>query len=78
MRFASSVDANDLPHLDANVVPAPEASDDSPALRRFVANGGRIVVVADTDAKRRLAEKIAGAVVVDSYGAVVDALLRKF
>ena len=47
-----------------------------PRLRQFVANGGRIVVVADTDAKHALAEKIAGATVVDSYAKVVDALLK--
>jgi glutamine amidotransferase-like uncharacterized protein len=75
VRFGSSIDANDLPHLDAVVIPAPEKKDDSPRLREFVANGGRIVVVADTDAKRALAEKIAGATVVDSYAKVVDALL---
>ena len=76
VRFGSSIDANDLPHLDAVVIPAPEAGDDSPILRQFAANGGRIVVVADTDAKRARAEKIAGAVVVDSYAKVVDALLQ--
>ena len=76
VRFGSSIDANDLPHLDAVVIPAPEAGDNSPILRQFVANGGRIVVVADTDAKRARAEKIAGAVVVDSYAKVVDALLQ--
>ena len=76
VRFGSSIDANDLPHLDAVVIPAPEAGDDSPILRQFVANGGRIVVVADTDAKRARAKKIAGAVVVDSYAKVVDALLK--
>lgn len=75
VRSASSIDPNDLPHLDAIVIPAPEKKDDSPRLREFVANGGRIVVVADTDAERALAEKIAGATVVDSYANVVDALL---
>ena len=53
----------------------PEKEDDSPRLRQFVANGGRLVVVADTDAKRARAEKITGATVVDSYAKVVDALL---
>ena len=77
VRFGSSIDANDLPHLDAVVIPAPEKKDDSPRLREFVANGGRIVVVADTDAKRALAEKIAGATIVDSYVKVVDALLAR-
>ncbi len=76
VRFGSSIDANDLPHLDAVVIPVPEAGDDSPNLRQFAANGGRIVVVADTDAKRARAGKIAGAVVVDSYAKVVDALLQ--
>ena len=75
VRAASSIDANDIPHLDAIVIPAPEKDDNSPRLRQFVANGGRIVVVADTDAKRALAEKITGAVVVDSYAKVVNALL---
>ena len=76
VRAASSIDSNDLPHLDAIVIPAPKKGDDSPSLRQFVANGGRIVVVADTDAKRALAEKIDGATVVDSYAKVVDALLK--
>ena len=75
VRSASSIDSNDLPHLDAIVIPVPEKEDDSPRLRQFVANGGRLVVVADTDAKRARAEKIAGATVVDSYAKVVDALL---
>ena len=75
MRSASSIDSNDLPHLDAIVIPVPEKADDSPRLRQFVANGGRLVVVADTDAKRARAEKITGATVVDSYAKVVNALL---
>ena len=77
MRAASSIDANDLPHLDAIVIPAPKKGDDSPSLHQFVANGGRIVVVADTDAKRALAKKIVGATVVDTYAKVVDALLAR-
>jgi hypothetical protein len=77
VRSASSIDPNDLPHLDAIVIPAPEKKDDSPRLREFVANGGRLVVVADTDAKRAHAEKIAGAIVVDSYAKVIDALLAR-
>ena len=76
LRSGSDIDANDLPHLDAVVISAPDKDDDSPCLRQFAANGGRIVVVADTDAKRALAEKIAGATVVDSYAKVVDALLK--
>ena len=75
VRSASSIDSNDLPHLDAIVIPVPEKEDDSPRLRQFVANGGRLVVVADTDAKRARAEKITGATVVDSYAKVIDALL---
>ena len=76
VRSASSIDANDIPHLDAIVIPSPGKDDDSPRLRQFVANGGRLVVVADTDAKRARAAKIAGATVVDSYAKVVDALLK--
>ena len=75
VRSASSIDSNDIPHLDAIVIPSPRKDDDSPRLREFVANGGRLVVVADTDEKRALAKKITGATVVDSYAKVVNALL---
>ena len=38
--------------------------------------GGRVVIVADTEAERQAAKKVKGALILDSYDAVVDAILK--
>ena len=75
----SSLDADILPHLDAVVIPAPlQGEDDAVSfLGAFIAKGGRVVIVADTENGGQQAASIPGAVVVDAYGKVLDALLRK-
>lgn len=45
-------------------------------LERFVSRGGRVVVVADTPAERSAAKTVKGAVVLESYNGVVDAIMK--
>ena len=75
-RVMSSVDDNVLPHADAVLLCVFDGRAWTQGLKRFVSNGGKVVVVAETEEKRRIAEKFAGATVVDSYGRVVDELLK--
>ena len=75
----SHLDADMLPHLDAVVIPAPLQGEDdaTSSLGAFIAKGGRVVIVAGTEDDRKQAASIPGATVVDAYGEVLDALLRK-
>ncbi len=66
----------DLPHVDAVVLTGKVKKKDAVKFARHVARGLRVVVVADTDEKRTAAKRIDGAVVVDSYDKVVDAILK--
>ena len=49
---------------------------DAKRLNGYIARGGRVVVVADTETKRETAAKLNGAIAVDSYDKVVDAILK--
>ena len=42
----------------------------------FISRGGRVVIVADTETERQAAKKVKGALVLDSYDGVVDAILK--
>ena len=75
-RFGSYMDDNALPHADAVVMCLFGKDSWTPALRTFAANGGKVVFVAETEAKRVIAAQFEGATVVDSYDKVVDALLK--
>lgn len=77
VRGGSHLYADMLPHLDVVVLPsALEEEDEAIAfLGGFVARGGRVVVVADTEKKRKLSEKIPGAIAVASYDGVMGAIL---
>lgn len=75
----SGIEADQLRHFDAVVIPAlhKKNDEDIPLLKRFATRGGRVVIIADTEKERELSAAIPGAVVVDAYGKVPDALLRK-
>ena len=45
-------------------------------MNAFIARGGRVVAVCDTPEKRKAAELLKGAVVVESYDGVIAALLK--
>lgn len=75
-RISDAIDGNVLPHADAVVLCLFDANSWTPALERFAANGGKVIVVADTEGKRALATKFAGATLVDSYERVTDELLK--
>jgi len=72
----SGKELSDLSHVDAVVLTDKVTKSESETLGRSVADGLRVVVVATTKAKRKAAELLKGAVVVDSYDKVVDALLK--
>ena len=69
-------DVNDLPHLEAVILTSKASDAEANALNRYIARGGRVVIVADTEKKREAATKIKDAVVLDSYGKVVEELLK--
>ena len=66
----------DFPHVDAVVLTEKVTKGDADVLEGYIERGLRVVVVADTKAKRTSAEMLKGAIVVDSYDKVVDALLK--
>ena len=70
----SRLDHNVLPHADAVVLCLFDGDSWTPALERFAANGGKVIVVADTEGKRALATKFAGATAVHSFDEVPAAL----
>ncbi len=66
----------DVAHVDAVVITDKVTKDDAQDVARYRGRGLKVVVVADTPEKRNAAKKLKGAVVVDSYDKVVDALLK--
>ena len=66
----------DPSHVDAVVLTGKVGKDKAKVVSRYVARGLRVVVVADTPKKSNAAQEFKGAVVVDSYDKVVDALLK--
>jgi len=52
------------------------AKGDAEVLKRYIGRGLKVIIVADTKAKRKAAGALEGAIVVDSYDKVVDALLK--
>jgi len=66
----------DLPHVDAVVLTDKVAKGDAEVLKRYIGRGLKAVVVADTKAKRKAAGALEGAIVVDTYDKVEDALLK--
>lgn len=73
-RIDNTLNANRLPHADAAVICLFDKTSWTPEMKRFAANGGKAIFVADTPAKRKIAEGFAGATVVDSYDKVVPEL----
>ena len=69
-------DLNDLPHVDAVVLTDKVTKGEAGLLEPYVSRGLRVVVVADTPEKAKAAEALKSAAIVDSYGKVMDALLK--
>ena len=66
----------DMEHLDVYVVTDEVKKGDVAQMEYFISRGGRVVLVADTPAERKAATMVKGALVLDSYDAVVDAILK--
>ena len=66
----------DMAHVDVYVKTDAVKDADVAQLSAYMARGGRVVLVADTPAERKAAEKLKGAVVLESYDGVIDAILR--
>lgn len=69
-------DWGDMAHVDAYVVTDEVKKSSVATLEQYIARGGRVVIVADTPAELNAAKSVKGAIVVDSYGKVADALLK--
>ena len=66
----------DLPHLDAVVLTDKTNAKEAKTMNAYIARGGRVVAVCDTPEKRKAAELLKGAVVVESYADLIAALLK--
>ena len=66
----------ELPHADVVVLTGTVSKMGVKKLVPFIARGGRVVIVADTPAEQESAKKIKGAIVLESYDGVVDAILK--
>ena len=77
-RSGSSVDPNALAHVDAIIFASCNPDEITPAVVRFAERGGKVVVVAKAGDKRAVAAagKCPGAVVADSFDAVIPELLK--
>ena len=67
--------AGALAHLDAVVLTDKTDADEAKEMNAFIARGGRVVAVCDTPEKRKAAELLKGATVVESYDKLISALL---
>jgi len=73
---ASVMDNNALANSDVVVMCLFDKTSWTPELKRFAANGGKVIFVAETPEKRKIAAKFEGATVVDSYGKVIAELSK--
>lgn len=69
-------DGGAFEHLDAIVLTDKTNADEAKEMNAFIARGGRVVAVCDTPDKRKAAELLKGAVVVESYDKLIQALLK--
>ena len=69
-------DGGAFEHLDAVVLTDKTNADEAKEMNAFIARGGRVVAVCDTPDKRKAAELLKGAVVVESYDKLIQALLK--
>ena len=60
------LDCNMLPHVDAVILPCITKEDVKDGLKSYIARGGKVVVVADTPARGRLAAELPGATLAGS------------
>ena len=63
-------------HTDVYVLTGEVKKKEVSRLERFVSRGGKVVIVADTPAERETAKTVKGAVVLESYNGVVDAIMK--
>ena len=68
-------DIHDTTHLDV-IILTDVNSDSAVNLKGFMVRGGRVIVMADTKAKRSAAGKIAGVRIVGEYGDLIDEILK--
>ena len=68
--------AGTLAHLDAVVLTDKTDAAEAKQMNAFIARGGRVVAVCDTPEKRKAAGLLKGAVVVESYDGVIEAMLK--
>ena len=65
-----------MAHTDVYVLTGEVKKKEVSKLERFISRGGKVVIVADTPAERETAKTVKGAVVLESYNGVVDAIMK--
>ena len=76
MDVRSCKNLEEIEHIDVYVITGEVKKSEVAKLERFISRGGRVVVVADTPSEREAAKKLKGALILDSYDGVVDAILK--
>ena len=66
----------DMAHVDVYIVTDEVKKSSVATLEDYISRGGRVVIVADTPAERKAAKTVKGAVVLESYDGVIDAVLK--
>jgi glutamine amidotransferase-like uncharacterized protein len=66
----------EIEHVDVYVCTDEVKKSDVADIESFIARGGKVVLVADTPAELKAAKNVKGAVVIESYENVVDAILK--
>lgn len=66
----------DMEHVDVYVITDEVKKGDVERLENYILKGGRVVVVADTSAEQKAAKMVKGALLLDSYDGVLDAILK--
>ena len=65
-----------MAHTDVYVLTGEVKKKEVSKLERFISRGGKVVIIADTPAERETAKTVKGAVVLESYNGVVDAIMK--
>ena len=65
-----------MEHLDVCVATEKVKKGEAAQMEHFISRGGRVVIVADTPTEQKAAKMVKGAVVLESYDGVADAILK--
>jgi hypothetical protein len=65
-----------MSHIDVYVITGEVKKDAVNKLESYISRGVRVVIVADTEKELKASNMVKGAVVLESYDGVIDAILK--